>query len=59
VKDPDAGRRLSRLLPSVPREPFGAVAVSGLVLFRSELTSRGAEYAELLRAALESAAAPQ
>ncbi len=59
VKDPDAGRRLARLLPSVPPEPFGAVAVSGLVLFRSELTSRGAEHAELLRVALESLAAPQ
>jgi 2'-5' RNA ligase len=59
VKDPDAGRRLSRALLSIPAEPFGAVAVSSLVLFRSELTPRGAEYGELLRVALEFPAAPQ
>ena len=53
VKDPDAGRRLSRALASLPAEPFGAVLVSWLVLFRSERTSRGAEYAELLRVAIE------
>ena len=59
VKDPDAGRRLSRALPSVPPEPFGTVTVSSLVLFRSELTTRGAEHAELLRVPIESPAAPQ
>jgi 2'-5' RNA ligase len=59
VKDPVAGRKLARALASVPAEPFGSVAVSSLVLFRSELTPRGAEHAELLRVALESAAAPQ
>lgn len=59
VKDPDSGRRLARVLPDVPSEPFGAVAASSLVLFRSELTPRGADHAELLRVALESPAAPQ
>lgn len=59
VKDPDAGRRISRALPSIPAEPFGVVAVSSLVLYRSELTPRGAEYDELLRVALEFPAAPQ
>jgi 2'-5' RNA ligase len=59
VRDPEAGRRLSRALASVPREPFGVVAVPGLVLFRSDLTARGPEYSELSRAAIESAAAPQ
>lgn len=59
VKDPVAGRKLARALGSVPGEPFGSVAVSSLVLYRSELTPRGAEYAELLRVALESPAAPQ
>ena len=53
VKDPDAGRRLARALPTIPLEPFGAVPVSSLVLFQSELTPRGAEYGELLRVALE------
>lgn len=59
VKDPDAGRRLARALPTIPPEPFGAVRVCSLVLFRSELTPRGAEYTELLRVAIESAAASQ
>jgi 2'-5' RNA ligase len=59
VKDPDAGRRLARALPQVPAEPFGTVAASSLVLFRSELTPRGADHEELLRVALESPAAPQ
>ena len=59
AKDPDAGRRLVRLLESVPREPFGTVTVSSLVLYRSDLTPRGPDYSELLRVALESAAAPQ
>ena len=59
VKDPDAGRRLARALDSIPPEPFGAVSVSSLVLFRSELTPRGAEYEELSRVALEFPAAPQ
>lgn len=59
VRDPDAGRRLSRALASLPAEPFGAVSVSCLVLFRSELTPRGAEHTELLRVAIESHAAPQ
>ncbi|HYN41156.1 MAG TPA: RNA 2',3'-cyclic phosphodiesterase [Thermoanaerobaculia bacterium] len=59
VKDPDAGRRLSRALASLPAEPFGAVRVSSLVLFRSELTPRGADHAELLRVAIESRAASQ
>ncbi len=59
VRDPDAGRRLSRALPTIPPEPFGAVAVSCLVLYRSELTPRGAEHTELLRVAIESSAAPQ
>lgn len=59
VRDPVAGRKLARALASVPGEPFGSVAVSSLVLFRSELTPRGAEHAELLRVALESPAAPQ
>lgn len=59
VRDPDAGRRLSRVLPTIPPEPFGAVAVSCLVLYRSELTPRGAEHTELLRVAIESSAAPQ
>jgi 2'-5' RNA ligase len=59
VKDPDAGRRLARALPSVPPEPFGAVDVSSVVLFRSELGPRGADHTELLRAAIESPAAPQ
>ena len=59
VRDLDAGRRLSRFLPSVPEEPFGAVTVSSLVLFRSDLAPRGPDYTELLRAAIESPAAPQ
>ena len=59
VRDPVAGRKLARALASAPGEPFGSVAVSSLVLFRSELTPRGAEHAELLRVALESPAAPQ
>ena len=59
VKDPDAGRRLSRALASLPAEPFGAVSVSCLVLYQSERTPRGAEYAELLRVAIESPAALQ
>jgi 2'-5' RNA ligase len=59
VKEPEAGRRLTRALVSVPPEPFGVVPVSSLVLYRSELTPRGADYSELLRAALESTAAPQ
>jgi 2'-5' RNA ligase len=59
VKDPVAGRKLARALASIPAEPFGSVAVSSLVLFQSDLTPRGAEYAELERVALESAAAPQ
>jgi len=59
VKDPAAGRRLAQLLPSVPPEPFGVVRVAGLVLFRSELTRGGPEYARLFEAAIESAAAPQ
>jgi 2'-5' RNA ligase len=59
VRDPDAGRRVSRALASVPPEPFGSVAVASLVLFRSELHAGGAEHAELLRVALESPAAPQ
>ena len=59
VKEPDAGRRLARILPTIPPEPFGVVSVSCLVLYRSELTPRGAVHAELLRVAIESAAAPQ
>lgn len=59
VKDPDAGRRLSRGLASLPREPFGALGVGTLVLYRSELSRSGAEHVELFRVALESAAAPQ
>jgi len=59
VRDPDAGRRLARALASLPPEPFGTISVRELVLFRSELTPRGAEYFELLRVAIESAAAPQ
>jgi 2'-5' RNA ligase len=59
VRDPDTGRRLARALASVPPEPFGVVNVSSLVLFRSELTPRGAEHSELLRVAIESPAAPQ
>ena len=59
VREPDSGRRLARALPEVPPEPFGVVAASSLVLFRSELTPRGADHAELLRVALESPAAPQ
>lgn len=59
VRDLDAGRRLSRLLPSVPREAFGAVSVSSLVLYRSDLAPRGPDYTELERVALEFAAAPQ
>ena len=59
VREPEAGRRIARALPSVPVEPFGLVSVPSLVLYRSELTPRGAEYAELLRVALESPAAPQ
>ncbi|MBK6405600.1 MAG: RNA 2',3'-cyclic phosphodiesterase [Holophagales bacterium] len=59
VKDPDTGRRLARALETVPPEPFGVVSVSSLVLFRSELTSRGADHSELLRVAIESSAAPQ
>jgi len=59
VKDPDVGRRLSRALASLPREPFGALGVGALVLYRSELSRSGAEHVELLRVALESAAAPQ
>ncbi len=59
VKDPDAGRRLERALPEVPPEPFGAVTVSSLVLFRSELTPRGADHEAIVRVALESPAAPQ
>lgn len=59
VKEPEAGRRLARVLPTIPTEPFGVVAVSCLVLYRSELTPRGAEHAELLRVAIESPAAPQ
>ncbi len=59
VKDPGAGKRLTRALPTIPPEPFGAVRVSSLVLYQSDLTPRGAEYTELLRVAIESAAAPQ
>jgi 2'-5' RNA ligase len=59
VKEPEAGRRLARVLPTIPPEPFGVVAVSCLVLYRSELTPRGAEHAELLRVAIESRAASQ
>lgn len=59
VKDPDAGHRLARALASLPPEPFGTVSIREVVLFRSELTPRGAEYEELFRVALESAAAPQ
>lgn len=59
VRDPDAGRRLARVLATVAPEPFGVVSVSSLVLFRSELTLRGAEHSELLRVAIESPAAPQ
>lgn len=59
VKDPDAGRRLERALPHVPAEPFGVVAVTALVLFRSELTPRGADHEAIVRVALESPAAPQ
>lgn len=59
VKDPDAGRRLARALPDVPDEPFGVVAASALVLYRSELTPRGADHEAILRVALESPAAPQ
>lgn len=59
VRDPLAGRRLARALPSVAREPFGSVSVSCLVLYRSTLTPRGAEHEEILRVALESPAAPQ
>lgn len=59
VRDPDAGRRLERALPHVPAEPFGVVAVTALVLFRSELTPRGADHEAIVRVALESPAAPQ
>lgn len=59
VKDPGSGQRLSRVLATVPSEPFGAVLVSTLVLFRSDLTARGPDYSELFRAAIESRAAPQ
>ena len=59
VKDPEAGRRLSRALPTVPAEPFGVVNASSLLLYRSELTPRGAEHTELLRVAIEFTAAPQ
>lgn len=59
VKDPDAGRRLSRALASLPADPFGAVSIASLVLYQSELTPRGADHAELLRVAIESPAAPQ
>ncbi len=59
VKDPDAGRRLSRALVSIPTEPFGGISVSCLVLYGSELTPRGALHTELLRVAIESPAAPQ
>ncbi len=59
VKDADAGVRLARALPTIPAEPFGSVRVSSLVLYQSDLTPRGAEYTELLRVAIESAAAPQ
>jgi 2'-5' RNA ligase len=59
VKDPDAGRRLSRALASLPAEPFGTVSITSLVLFQSERTPRGAEYTELLRLAIESRAALQ
>ena len=43
----------------VPAEPFGVVAASALVLYRSELTPRGADHEAILRVALESPAAPQ
>jgi 2'-5' RNA ligase len=59
VKEPEAGRRLARVLPTVPAEPFGLVNASSLVLYQSELTPRGAEHAELLRVAIESRAASQ
>ena len=59
VRDPDAGRRLARALPAVPSEPFGTLAVASIVLYRSDLGPRGADHTELLRAALESDAAPQ
>lgn len=59
VKEPAAGRRLARAIPSVSREPLGSVPVSCLVLYRSELTPRGPEHEELLRVALQSPAAPQ
>ncbi len=59
VKDPGSGQRLSRVLATVPSEPFGEVLVSTLVLFRSDLTTRGPDYTELFRAAIESPAAPQ
>lgn len=59
VRDPEAGRRLARVLPTVPAEPFGVIRVTALVLFQSDLTPRGAEYAELLRVAIESPAASQ
>lgn len=59
VRNPEAGRRLARVLPDVPAEPFGTTAVTALVLFRSELTPRGADHEVLARAALESPAAPQ
>ncbi|MHB8800255.1 MAG: RNA 2',3'-cyclic phosphodiesterase [Thermoanaerobaculia bacterium] len=59
VKDPGSGRRLARVLPSVPGEPFGTVPVDSLVLFRSDLSPAGPDYSELLRVALESPAASQ
>ena len=59
VRDPDAGRRLARALPAVPSEPFGTLAVASIVLYRSDLGPRGADHTELLRAELESGAAPQ
>ena len=59
VKDPGSGRRLTQVLPSVPREPFGTVVVGSVVLYRSDLSPAGPEYSELLRVALESDAAPQ
>lgn len=59
VKDPEAGRRLARALPSIPAEPFGGVSVSALVLYRSDLTPRGPDYTEIVRVPIESPAAPQ
>jgi 2'-5' RNA ligase len=59
IKDPGAGHLLARVLPTVPAEPFGLVSVSCLVLYRSDLTPRGAEHSELLRVAIEFPAAPQ